>query len=804
MISPRSVLATLVLTAGITGAAAGAELAIYPPEIKLESATDRQGFRIILTGDDGRSRDVTAVAELDLPAGLVRVEERALLPVSDGQGPLKARFEGLTAEAAIAVTGAGARPAITFRNDVIPVLTRSGCNAGSCHGASRGKDGFRLSLFGYDPEGDHRRLTVEEAGRRLNLAAPEASLMIEKALGRVRHTGGRRITEDSEHYQTLIRWIEAGAPKDPKDLPELVAIELFPPAAVLTSEGERLPLLVRARFSDGRDRDVTADAVFFSNNSHSASVSNDGEVSPGARGEAFVMARYGSITVGSQIIVSPRGAPPSFPEAPEADAIDHLVDAKLRKLSLRPSELCDDATFLRRASLDIIGRLPSLEEQEAFFAEPEGERRTRLVDRLLEREEFTELWALRFAELLQIRSTNRTSPKAARRYYVWLRDQIAAKRPMSAIVGDLLTATGGTLENPAANYYELERNGLKLAENAAQVFLGMRIQCAQCHNHPFDRWTQDDYYGFAAFFAQIGRKRGADPREYIVFDRRRGETRHPVTGRNVAPKFLGGARPDTKNRDRRAVLAAWITSPDNPYFAKNLANVIWSQLFGIGIVEPVDDARVSNPPSNPALLEELARRLIDYGYDFRKLIRDIALSRAYQRSSAPNADNSGDNRNFSRAVVKRIKAEVLLDAIGQATNTREKFRGLPLGARAVEIYNGRITTHFLNIFGRPRRATVCSCEVKMEPTLSQALHLINGRTVTQNIRKGKILDRLLEAKTPPSLIIEAIYRRALCRPPGEGEAAALGKAVAAAKDKRAALEDIFWAVLNSREFLFNH
>jgi hypothetical protein len=434
------------------------------------------------------------------------------------------------------------------------------------------------------------------------------------------------------------------------------------------------------------------------------------------------------------------------------------------------------------------------------------------VDELLERREFTEMWVMKWAELLQIRTFNngpqQVSYKAALNYYQWLRERIAGNMPFNELIREILSAKGGTFSSPATNYYQIEQDVLKLTENTAQIFMGTRIQCAQCHNHPFDRWTMDDYYGFASFFAQVKRKPAQDPRERIVFDGG-GETQHPVTKQNMKPKFLGGAEPELKGVARREALAQWLSSTDNPWFARNVVNIVWAHFHGIGIVDPVDDVRVSNPPSNPELLEELAARFVSYNYDFRKLVRDICNSRTYQLSTRTNESNIDDTRNFSHAMVRRVRAEVLLDCISRVTATPNKFKGLPLGARAVQIADGNTSNYFLTTFGRATRATVCSCEVKMEPNLSQALHLLNGDTTVQRIRQGKVVESLLSQGKPPAAIIQHLYLSTLSRAPTDMEMEKLLATVPEIDPKnsqaaREALEDIFWALLNSKEFIFNH
>jgi hypothetical protein len=782
-----------------------ATLEVFPPKVNIYTSRARQSFVVKATYADGLTRDVTAEAKITFgnPA-LVKLQKQEIYPLADGATDMKVEFGGRAAVVPVKIKDAKTDRAISFKLDVMPVFMKAGCNVGSCHGAARGKDGFRLSLFGFDPDGDYYRLTREISGRRLNLALPHESLILEKGTGKVPHTGGTRFTPDSELYQTLVRWLEAGAPQDPATVATPVAVELYPKNAVLDGNGSTQQLLVRARYSDGTERDVTPLAVFLTNNDVSAKVSPEGLVTAGERGEAFVMARFNTFTVGAQIIVLPKGLQFAFPKVPENNYIDTLVNNKLRKLRIARSELCGDEEFLRRAYIDIVGVLPTVEEYQRYMSSPAANKREQLVDELLGRKEFVELWVLKWAELLQIRSSQQVSYKAMLLYYNWLQDKLAHNVPMDQMVQELLAARGGTFKNPATNYYQNETDTLKVSENVAQVFMGMRIQCAQCHNHPFDRWKMDDYYGFAAFFAQIGRKSTDDPRETVVFNSGGGEVTHPVGGRVVKPKFLGGAEPDVAGKDRREVLAKWLASPDNPYFATNLANIVWAHFFGLGIIQEVDDVRVSNPASNPELLQELGKRFTEYKYDFKKLVRDICTSRTYQLATRPNESNQGDTRNFAHQNVRRIRAEMFLDCISEVTETKNKFPGLPLGARAVQIADGGVSTYFLSTFGRATRETVCSCEVKLEPTLSQSLHLLNGDTTTQKIQAGDVLGKRLTAKKTPREIIEELYIRCFSRKPQADELAKLEAAMAAEPEKKKALEDVFWALLNSREFMFNH
>jgi hypothetical protein len=580
---------------------------------------------------------------------------------------------------------------------------------------------------------------------------------------------------------------------------------------VLTGSDVRVPFSVRALYSDGTDRDVTTLSHFSTSNDNSVSIdARKGLAASKNRGEAFLLARFHTFTEGSQAIVVPANIAYEKPEFAAFNYVDTHVAEKLNKLRIVPSELANDESFLRRVFLDIVGVPPTVAEREKFLADTRKEKRDALVDDLLGRKEFTEMWVMKWAELMQIRTFNngpqQVSYKAALNYYQWLRERIAGNVPFNELVKELLSAKGGTFSSPATNFFQIEQDVLKLTENVAQVFMGTRIQCAQCHNHPFDRWTMDDYYSFASFFAQVKRKPAEDPRERVIFDEG-GEIQNPVTKQNMTPKFLGGPKPEIKGMSRRESVAGWLASPENPWFARNVVNIVWAHFNGVGIVDPVDDVRVSNPPSNPELLDALAEKFVSYNYDFKKLVRDICTSRTYQLSTRTNETNVADTRNFSHAMIRRVRAEVLLDCISQVTATPNKFKGLPLGARAVQIADGNTSNYFLTTFGRATRATVCSCEVKMEPNLSQALHLLNGDTTQQRIRQGKVVENLISEKKPPAEIIRHLYLTVLSRPPTDMESEKLLAAVAEKPEPaavREVLEDVFWALLNSKEFIFNH
>jgi len=779
-------------------------IAVYPPDVNLSFQSDRQSYIVVATREDGVTLDITGQAVATFgDATLIKREGNMLHPLKNGETNMKVAYEGHEAETAIKVSGFESQPEVSFHLDVMPVFLRAGCNTGSCHGAARGKDGFRLSLFGYDPKGDYHRITRELGDRRINLAIPGESLLIEKSIGAVPHTGGKRFESDSEYNQTLLKWLSAGAKIDEGEVPTAVSLEVYPPKAVLEGEGTTQQFIARATYSDGVDRDVTNLVLFQTNNDNSAPIDENGLVTAATRGEAFVMGRFDTHTVGSQVLVLPKDLEYTAPKV-NGNYIDELVAAKLQRVRVLPSEICTDEEFLRRVTIDITGSLPTEEEFAEFTTNADPNKREQLVERLLGRKEFSEIWAMKWAELLMVKSSNQVSYKSMFLYHSWLTDKIANNEPLDQMVRDLLSASGGTFTEPATNYYQIERDTLKISENVAQVFMGIRTQCAQCHNHPFDRWTMDDYYGFAAFQSQIGRKTAEDYRESIIYNRGSGDVKHPVTGATMEPKFLGGEKPETKGKDRRAVMAEWLTSTDNPYFAPSVANRVWAHFFGQGIVEPVDDIRVSNPASNPELFETLGEKLIEYNYDFKKLVSDICNSQTYQRSCVRNDSNSFDERNFAHSNVRRVPAEMMLDCISQVTSTKDKFKGLPIGSRAVQIADGRTSNYFLDTFGRAKRETVCACEASTDPTLSQALHMINGDTVQKKVTSGGLIKDRLAAGAKPEEIIETIYIRSLTRRPTTGEMEAMLGVVAEAGNPQIGLEDVFWAVLNSREFVFNH
>ena len=709
----------------------------------------------------------------------------------------------------------------SFRRDVMPILFRAGCNQGTCHGSSRGKDGFSLSLFGYDPKGDYFRLTREIIGRRVNVAAPRESLLLLKATGAVPHTGGSRFSTDSAYYKTLLEWIGQGAPDDAGAVPEPVEITLSPKNLLFNGQGKPVQTTVTARYSDGTKRDVTSLALFYSNNPDTAGIDKNGLVQAVGQGDSYVFARFSRFTIGSEVIVLPEAAGYKWSNPPAHNYIDKLVHGRLQKLKLLPSALADDDTFVRRVYLDLTGAPPSSEQYRRFVNDPRAEKRGRLIDELLQSPEFTDLSTGLWAESVRLMgggyTPTATDLKAAEAYYQWIRKQIEQNRPFDEFVYDQITASGSNLRDGPTNLYTMLVHDVRFkpkafASDFSQLFLGIQIQCAECHNHPFDRWTMDDYYGFVSFFTGITRKPGAEPREFYIFNNRSAApSRHKVDGRPMIATVLGGEGPAAANLDSRVALARWLTSPQNDLFARNIANRTWARFFHRGLVEPVDDLRISNPPTNGPLLRELATRFVKYDFDQRALIRDICNSRTYQLASQPNATNKLDDRQFSRARLRRLRADVLLDSIIKVTEWDRPFRNFPKGTKAIQFYPrtpGDTSQplwfdDFLKTFGRSSRNSICSCETRGEPTLSQTLHMVVGKNISNAINAG-LVTRLLQRGDGPSELIEELFIRCLSRKPTAEELAAMLELVAEDVKEKAPYEDILWSLLNSTEFSFNH
>jgi hypothetical protein len=698
---------------------------------------------------------------------------------------------------------ASAPRGFNFENDIIPILSKFGCNSAGCHGKAEGQNGFKLSVFGFDPPADYRALVMEGRGRRVFPAAAERSLLLLKASGGVPHGGGVRIDVGSREYDTLRDWIAAGLPLGSPDDPRVVRIELSPREQTMAMSQSQ-QLRVTAHYSDGRAVDVTELAQYQSNNETLATVDATALVTAGdSPGQVAIMATYMGCVDVFRAIVPRRESVVNYPALSQHNFIDTLVDRRLRQLNIVPSGAGSDAEFLRRVYLDLIGTLPTSDEARRFLNDQRPDRRAMLVDELLQRREFADYWALQWADLLRV-DRQTLGHKAAYQYYRWIRDSLAANKPLDKFVREIIAAEGPLAENPQGYLFKVVTNPGDAAASVSQVFLGVRIECAQCHHHPQDRWSQTDYFGMQAFFTQLKRK--GSPWGEVLLAEGDPQTKHPRTGEPVFAHALGVSPPDKNPEgDRRRVLADWMTAPDNPWFARNMVNRVWSRMMGRGLVEPIDDFRDTNPPTNPELLDALARHFVDSGFDLRELIGTIAASRVYQQSSQPNETNLKDEQNFSRAMWKRLDAEVLLDAVCQVTGVSEKFEEVPPGVRAIELWDSQVQHDFLKLFGRPIRKSVCECERNVEPSVAQVLHLLNSDRVDEKLKhEAGTVARLTRAIEDDAELVDELYLTVFSRFPEAAERQAAVKYLQQSPAaRRRAAEDLVWSLLNSLEFLFN-
>ncbi|HEX7901140.1 MAG TPA: DUF1549 and DUF1553 domain-containing protein [Planctomycetota bacterium] len=797
--------------------AAQEDVVLYPREIRLHGPASRQTLLL------ERTRGTTAVGPADGAAyassdlRVVVIENGAAVPVGDGTATITARAGGRTSTSPVKVTDMGRPFARSFRNHVQPVLARYGCSSGACHGAAAGKNGFKLSLRGYDEEGDHKALTRHALGRRVDLEDPGRSLLLLKATGAVAHKGGVRFAPSSREYDVLGEWIAAGCPPPRADDPRVSRIEVLPPHAEL-KPGQDQPVLVLAHFTDGSVFDATPWAKYTGSDSSVAVPDEAGRVKVTGNGEGAITAWYlQKIAVASITVPYANQVPAEvFAKAPRANFIDDLVLAKLKELDLPPSPPCSDAEFLRRAFLDATGTLPTADEARAFLADPAPDKRDRLIEALLARPEYVDYWTYKWSDLLLVSSRTLSKP-AMWAYFAWVRNRVAANTPWDAVVRELVTATGGSMETGAAAFYLLHDDPTEMAENVSQAFLGMSIQCAKCHNHPMEKWTNDQYYAFANLFSRVRHKATPRAGNAVVFAASEGELIQPVSGRPQPPTPLDGTPVafDAPG-DRRHALADWLVSKDNAYFARSIVNRVWANYMGVGLVEAVDDMRKTNPASNEKLLDALAAHLAEAKFDLKALTRAILRSQAYQRSSRPLPGNAGDKRFYARFYPRRLMAEIALDALSQATgapttfvedlrNANQKGGALPSGLRALQLPDSKTDSYFLKAFGRADRIQTCECERSNAPSMSQALHLSNGDTLNEKLRaKGNRIEKLLASS--PETIVEEAYLASVSRLPTDAERRKILDVLAGAKEteRREAIEDLFWGLLSSREFLFNH
>jgi hypothetical protein len=790
-------------------------LLVQPDALALSGPRSR--LQLVVSGRyaDASLRDLTPFCEITCEnSAIATADPSAFVSArANGTTALLIKAGAVTTRVPLTVSAFDKPQPVSFRHELIAALNVGGCNAGACHGTPSGKNGFRLSLRGFDPAADYLQLTRDVLGRRTDRQHADDSLILLKALGRIPHEGGQRFLPSSLPAGVVRGWLTEGLREDPPTTPDLKGIEVLPGSRVQLDPGRWQQLAVRAHFADSSVRDVTRLTVFSSSDSAVAEVNNTGLVEFQQAGEVAILCRYllELHTVRLTFLEPRKGL--VWPNPPENNYVDKHVFAKLKLLSLPPSELCTDQEFVRRAYLDVCGILPTPAEVQKFLTDQDANKRSRLVDELLERPEYADFWTLKWSDVLRS-SRKAVQIKGTFVFQQWLRDHLVRNTGFDEVVRELLTANGRTFANPPANYYRIARDPQNLAETTVQLFFGIRMQCCKCHNHPFERWTQDDYYSMAAFFARVRQKRdelepGPNPMTpggEVIYSDRAGEVTQPRSGKVMAPKFMGGAVAAVPpGKDRRDVLAEWLTSPGNPFFAKATVNRIWFHLTGRGIVDPVDDFRDSNPSANDELLDALARDFVASKFDVKHLIRVVMTSRTYQLSAQTNDFNKDDAKYFSHAVTKLLTAEQLLDALCTVTEVPEKFPGLPLGTRATQLPDGEINHPFLKTFGQPARELACECEREGESNLAQALQLINGPTVNEKLRNpNNRIGRLLAKKTSDLELLNELYLSTLSRLPTAFDVqVALGH-VAKAQDKRKAWEDVHWALLNAKEFLFRH
>lgn len=709
---------------------------------------------------------------------------------------------------------------VSFRNDVQPVLARAGCNLGVCHGNKNGKGGFKLTLRGQDPAQDYVTLTRDLFGRRVDLAEPERSLLLLKATGQVSHEGGLRFTPESDEYHTVVEWIRQGASDDPPDLPRVVGLDVEPLEAVVMDPETTIQIRAAARFSDGSRRDVTKEAVY-EPSAKKVEISPEGLVERTSFGEVTVLVRFLDHQVPVRLAFIPDRGDYEWKGPEPANFIDERIFARMKQLRLRPVERVDDRTFLRRLYLDLLGFYPTAGEARAFLEDPRPDRRRHLVDALLERPEFAENWALKWSDLLR-NEEKVLDRKGVQAFHGWLRDGFREDRPLDEMAREILAGTGSTYRNPPSNFYRANRTPVSRAEASAQIFLGLRLQCARCHNHPFDRWTQDDYYSWTALFARVetkilqNRRRDRNDKhefrgEQIVYESTSGVVKDPRTSKPAPPAVLDGRREEVSGSRLEAV-ARWVGSAENPFFSRVQANRIWSQMMGRGLVNPIDDFRATNPASHPRLLEDLAQTLVEDGFRIKPLIRRIALSQTYQLATRADIESSDLVSAYACHSPRRLPAEALVDSLSRALRAPVRFNGYPEGTRALAIsgvnaIRPRYRTpspadKFLKIFGKPQRLLTCECERSDETTLAQAFQMISGPLIDELLsRDDNLIGQGLRAGKEPGEVVEELYREALHREPTAVELEASRRVIEAAGQAREGLEDVAWSVLNSREFL---
>jgi len=790
-------------------------ISVLPASVKLMGGRARQGLVITGTYTNGSLKDLTALARCTVASPgtvTVRIErgQPILRPLNDGTSQVTVSVPGASAQSiTVTVDRAAEIPPVSFRDEVVPALTKLGCSAGTCHGTPTGKGGFRLSLQGYAPDLDYNALVREAGGRRVTPTDPGRSLVLLKPLVQMAHAGGKRLSTEMPEYGILTRWIAEGAKEDPEDAPRLTKVEILPGARMLMAPHAKQRVVVMGYFSDGTARDVTHLTKLSTSNEDLATITREGLVEAEARGDIAVLARYQAALQSLRLTFLEDVPGFMWSKPPESNFIDRLVFARLKLFEIPVSGLASDSEFVRRAYLDAIGLLPTPTEVTSFVKDRSPDKRTRLIAGLTQRPEFADHWSIKWADVLRI-ADETMGEAGARAYHQWLRDSLAQDKPFSDLVRELLTASGSTEKNPAANYYRAPRNseGMvppeALSESTAQLFLGVRMTCARCHNHPFERWTQDEYYELAAFFGQVCR----DTRKGVetVYLDDAGEVTHLRTGKVMTPKLLGADFVEpVKGQDRRVALADWMVRKDNPFFSKAIANRVWAHLLGRGIVEPVDDFRDSNPAVNEALIEALGREFAEHGFSLKHLVRTIMNSRTYQLTAHPEPLNKDDFSYFSHAQPRIMTAEQLADAIAAVTGVPDEYEGYPMGTRAAQLRGTTVKSGFLKTFGRPERNLNCECEREKDPTLFQALKLITDRDIDRKLKdeSGRMAQLAASSKSNAEVLAE-MYLSAFARQPTGKEQQEWIAYFSRVGDRRKSMEDLGWVLINSKEFLFRH
>jgi len=777
---------------------------VTPNPISLGGSNRLQQLQVTATGPEGRQFDVTHHATLRIgDSNTAVLEGTTLRGVSDGDTQLSVLYGNHAVTLKVAVSDHATFPPVHFKNDIMPILSKLGCNSGGCHGKQSGQNGFKLSVFGFDPQADYNALVKEARGRRVSLAAPGGSLLVAKTSNTVAHGGGARTTSGSADHQVLSGWVAQGAPWGDDGAPQVASVRVSPLQRILNTSSDQ-QLLVTAVYTDGSTRDVTSASEYTSNATLVADLEEAGHVHTGnVPGEAAITINYMGHVTAARITVPRNEGQANYPKLDSNNRIDELVWIKLKRMGILPSGTATDSVFLRRLHLDTLGTLPLPEEVRAFESDKRSDRRERAIQDVLARPQLADYWAQKWGDVL-LADRETLGERGAFEFHRWLRTQLLTNRPYDQWVRELLTATGNSGRYGPVNFFRAARTPIDLTRSVSQAFLGIRMDCAQCHHHPFEKWGQDDFYGMAGFFKGL-KHTPLGPGRELVYHGGYQPTQIPLVNQLVLPRPPGGIGiEDFGESDPRVKLAEWVTQPENPYFSRLVANRIWKQFLGRGLVEPEDDFRSTNPPTNPALLDHLAETLVANRFDLKKLMHHILSSRVYQLSSIPNQTNAQDQQSYSHHLVKRLPAAVLLDAISEVTGTPETFIGMPRGTRAIQLWDNRLPSYFLDTFGRSERESPCECGSSTEPTMAQTLHLMNAPEIDTKITaRGSRIDRMITRKATPRQIVDELCLAALGRPPRPREIRAAEKLFASGPPRQAA-EDFLWALLNSYDFLFVH